>query len=253
MKTLSLGISNKDLNKIPIGLLSYQAIDNDNDGLPNALEEVLGTDYQKADTDNDGYNDRLEIEKNYDPKSKEKISLDLNLANNHLGEILLQVEASGGCWYLNPNDKKRYFLGKPDDAWLIMKNLATGITDKNIAQISRGDLNQNNDADSPGAPVYSAQNIMESAAASIRANNKELAKSYFVDSISGLIEYSMDHLNAESRLLLANLLSGSSLATATDDEKKYTNKTYFSLKSIKVPLTFYVRKQTDGSWKIANL
>jgi hypothetical protein len=257
MQTLSLGINNTDLDKIPVGLLNYQAADDDNDGLPNTLENALRTDPVKTDTDGDGYNDRLEIEKKYNARGAGGINFDLVLTDRQSGKILLQTDNAGACWYLNPGDKKRYFLGRPADAWQIMKNLALGITNEKIQQISIGNLQQ---ADQT-VPIYTptpiptpfSENIMDSAAAGIRANDKEIAKKYFVENMHKSLEYSMDHLSADSRLLLANILSGASLSSSTETEKKYTNKAYFSLKDTEVFLTFSVQKQSDGSWKLANL
>jgi hypothetical protein len=54
----------------------------------------------------------------------------LGLAKHYAGElngrILLQVEESGEAWYVYPEDGQRYFLGRPDDAFVIMKNLSLG-------------------------------------------------------------------------------------------------------------------------------
>jgi len=42
------------------------------------------------------------------------------------GYILLQVEKNGEAWYVYPNNDNRYYLGRPDDAFNIMKKLALG-------------------------------------------------------------------------------------------------------------------------------
>lgn len=42
------------------------------------------------------------------------------------GKILLQVEENGEAWYVYPNDGQRYFLGRPSDAFSIMKSLSLG-------------------------------------------------------------------------------------------------------------------------------
>lgn len=55
-------------------------------------------------------------------------NLDLKLS----GYILLQVENNGEAWYVYPTDAKRYYLGRPDDALLIMKKLALGATHEYI-------------------------------------------------------------------------------------------------------------------------
>lgn len=46
--------------------------DSDNDGLPDEMEERLGTSPKKSDTDGDGYDDYTEIKNNYSPNGTEK-------------------------------------------------------------------------------------------------------------------------------------------------------------------------------------
>ncbi|MFA5947210.1 MAG: C39 family peptidase [Patescibacteria group bacterium] len=58
----------------------------------------------------------------------------LVLAHQLSGRILLAVEDSGRAWYVNPVNEQRYSLGSPDDAWLIMRSLALGISDADLAR-----------------------------------------------------------------------------------------------------------------------
>jgi len=37
------------------------------------------------------------------------------------------VESKGEGWYVNPDNKKKYYLGRPADAFSIMRNLGLGI------------------------------------------------------------------------------------------------------------------------------
>lgn len=53
--------------------------------------------------------------------------IDNNLSKRVSGNILLQVEKNGEGWYVYPDDKKKYYLGKPADAFNIMRNLGLGI------------------------------------------------------------------------------------------------------------------------------
>jgi len=46
------------------------------------------------------------------------------------GRILLQVEDRGQAWYVNPTDGLKYFLGRPEDAFALMRKLALGIDNK---------------------------------------------------------------------------------------------------------------------------
>lgn len=53
------------------------------------------------------------------------------------GKILLQTEESGEAWYVYPKDGKRYYLGRPSDAFVVMRLLSLGashdfITGRNI-------------------------------------------------------------------------------------------------------------------------
>lgn len=54
------------------------------------------------------------------------------------GRILLQVESNGEAWYVNPKDQKRYYLGRPDDAYNVMRRLSLGISEKEFASWSKG-------------------------------------------------------------------------------------------------------------------
>jgi hypothetical protein len=51
------------------------------------------------------------------------------------GRILLKVESSGEAYYVNPVDMKMYYLGRPADAFNLMRELALGISNENIYQI----------------------------------------------------------------------------------------------------------------------
>ena len=56
----------------------------------------------------------------------------LQAASPVTGKILLAVENHGEAWYINPADEKRYYLGRPDDAFKIMRGLAIGVNNKDF-------------------------------------------------------------------------------------------------------------------------
>jgi exopolysaccharide biosynthesis protein len=64
-------------------------------------------------------------------------SYDIGLSRQVSGKILLQVEENGEAWYVNPKDLKRYFLGKPDDAFRVMRDLSLGISGENLAKVHK--------------------------------------------------------------------------------------------------------------------
>ncbi len=51
------------------------------------------------------------------------------------GRIFLRVESHGEAYYINPLDMKMHFLGRPDDAFKLMRELSLGISNENIRQI----------------------------------------------------------------------------------------------------------------------
>ena len=72
---------------------------------------------------------------NYNPLGPGKMGIDTKFANSHKGQILLEVEHKGESWYVNPSDGRRYFLGRPADAFNIMRHLGLGIANKDFASL----------------------------------------------------------------------------------------------------------------------
>lgn len=65
------------------------------------------------------------------------VSGDIVLAKRLAGKIVLQVEKNGEAWYINPLDLKKYYLGRPSDAFEIMRKLGLGISRENLAKIHK--------------------------------------------------------------------------------------------------------------------
>ncbi len=57
---------------------------------------------------------------------------DKDFANKQKGKIFLQIENNGEAWYVNPSDGRKYFLGRPDDAFRVMNELGLGISNKDF-------------------------------------------------------------------------------------------------------------------------
>lgn len=129
------GITNANLAKIPVGLSNLTGPDTDKDGLPDLFEDAIGTNKNNQDSDGDGNNDKIELNGNYNPNGSGKLNLDNNFSRSQKGKIFLQVERKGEAWYINPNDGKRYLLGRPSDAFQVMRNLGLGISNNDFNKL----------------------------------------------------------------------------------------------------------------------
>ncbi len=70
---------------------------------------------------------------------------DLELAGRLAGKIIIQTEKNGEAWYVYPKDLKKYYLGRPKDAFKIMRELSLGISRENLAKIHKPGIEENID------------------------------------------------------------------------------------------------------------
>lgn len=148
MRELGVGIATANLRKIPVADANFSGLDADGDGFSDMAEDAFGTDKYDADSDSDGYGDKTEVLAGYDPLAVAKLlPVDSAFASAQKGKILLQVEDNGEAWYVNPGDGKRYFLGRPADAFSVMRSLGLGITDANLALVPQSSGTQTPSAD----------------------------------------------------------------------------------------------------------
>jgi len=135
MREQGVGVTNINLAKIEIGLSNSSGTDTDGDGLSDLLEDAIGTYKNNADTDRDGYRDKLELESGFNPNGGGRLFFDKSFSEKQKGKLLLQVEGRGEAWYVSPVDGKRYFLGRPADAFEVMRKLGLGISNNNFANL----------------------------------------------------------------------------------------------------------------------
>ncbi len=147
MRNLGTGIADTYLSKIQLADENLIGQDSDSDGLSDAVEDSVGTEKNNRDSDGDGYGDKEEAINGYDPRGPGKLSLNSKFAKEKSGKIFLQVQANGEAWYINPNDYKRYFLGRPADAFNLMKKLGLGISNEDLAKIPVGTFSAAADRD----------------------------------------------------------------------------------------------------------
>nr|MDA3802698.1 hypothetical protein [Patescibacteria group bacterium] len=62
-----------------------------------------------------------------------------SIPSRFAGQILLRVENNGEAYYVNPKTLEMNYLGRPADAFRIMRELALGISNDNIRQIQVGE------------------------------------------------------------------------------------------------------------------
>lgn len=74
---------------------------------------------------------------NYSPSCDNKDAHDFTFASQHKGKIFLQVEEKGEAWYVNPDNLKRYFLGRPKDALNVMSKLGLGISNESFNNLMK--------------------------------------------------------------------------------------------------------------------
>ena len=121
MREHGIGISNADLAKIPVA----------EDSLP-----TIGGSIPADNASGDG-----------DVVLRERLS----------GHILLQIEASGEAWYVWPETNERYYLGRPEHAFAIMRERSIGITNLDLLRVpihsESGDPNDVLPADSDRSAV----------------------------------------------------------------------------------------------------
>ncbi|MDP2709328.1 MAG: hypothetical protein Q8O93_04805 [bacterium] len=187
---------------------------------------------------------------------------DQAFAKINAGKIFLQVQSAGQAWYVNPLDLKKHYLGRPADAFNLMRSLALGIKNSDINNISIGYLSlQTSPASPPSsatpspvtAPTDQVKRVIDSAASAIRSGNTASVVNYFTPEMKNLTEYTMNVLDDDGRLFLGNLLSDTKLKSSSDTEKIYSAEVYVAIVGRKVEAIFKVKKQADGSWLIANL
>lgn len=178
------------------------------------------------------------------------------------GRIIIKPEDRGRCYYIEPTSRRLHYLGRPADAFALMRQLGLGISDRDLVLIPATALSSagRNPSPSPlitpippSSKAETAGAALSLAAAAVRSGNTAAALKFFSPEISRRVKYSLDNFNADSRLAFANLLAAATESGGSETEKTFSAETYFDLGGYKVNLKFLIKKQPDGSWLIANL
>lgn len=74
--------------------------------------------------------------------NKDFVVLNTSVPNRLVGRILIKVEDFGKAYYVDPLDRRLYYLGRPADAFSVMRNRGLGITNSDLAKITIASGNQ---------------------------------------------------------------------------------------------------------------
>lgn len=69
------------------------------------------------------------------PTATDRVPFDFSFAAKHKGKIFLAVADKGRAWYVNPVDLRRYYLGRPADAFAVMQSFGLGISNADLEKI----------------------------------------------------------------------------------------------------------------------
>jgi hypothetical protein len=98
-------------------------------------------------TINIGSSDYIEPSDRFHLKKPESL---MSLGDKLKGNILLQVEKNGEAWYVNPVDKRRYYMENGLVAYEMMRSFGLGITNEDLRKIPIGFDARFNEDDSDG-------------------------------------------------------------------------------------------------------
>lgn len=144
---VELNINNK--KNISLKLGEFKNIDLDDDGLydlsikfhdlfVNRVElTVKSFENKKGPSLDNNFTSDLDLKKIIDEEKKLISNIDRNLANKLSGRILLQVEKDGQSWYLDPLSKNRYFMGRPTDAFSLMRRFGLGVSNNDFSKFEK--------------------------------------------------------------------------------------------------------------------
>jgi len=62
-------------------------------------------------------------------------TINAKLSHRLRGRILLQIQGKGEAWYVNPSNEKRSYLGRPADAFNVMRKLGLGVKHDVVANL----------------------------------------------------------------------------------------------------------------------
>jgi len=113
-------------------------------------------DASQVTSDNNEANSSSTTNTNQTASASSALSLtvsDNNLYNQLKGKIILKVQSKGEAYYVSVKEKKLYYLGRPADAFQVIRNQGVGIANTDLAKIPIGlKILSGADTDKDGLP-----------------------------------------------------------------------------------------------------
>lgn len=181
-----------------------------------------------------------------------------NIAARLSGRILLQVEQNGEAWYVNPTDLRKYYLGRPKDAFDTMRNFGLGVSDSDLLKITTGYLqtgptntkaSQGNSGDNGSR--YHTYVLKNKVVRAIQDGDLEELKPLFIDDLQHSLEYTMEEYDADERSRWAAMISDSDFLEEEGDVLIY--RTYVGFNNNTVEHDYRMKKNEEGTWQLLNL
>lgn len=109
---MSESISQKNLSSVPFSNygLDEGGVDSDEDGISDAVEEIIGSDPYSQDTDGDGYLDQDELIHEYSLFGKDKVHYDIKNINAKSGNLFSISGFPQFVFYVHPIQKKVFVI-----------------------------------------------------------------------------------------------------------------------------------------------
>ncbi len=132
-----------ELNNLAVGLYDYflSSISTQKTNIKTSLAvfEIKDALETPAGTEASGSESSLNTGQTAAVSSVAVLSVvDSGLYNQLKGKIMLKVQSKGEAYYISYKEKKLYYLGRPADAFQVIRNQGAGITNSNLAKIPIG-------------------------------------------------------------------------------------------------------------------
>lgn len=182
-----------------------------------------------------------------------------NVPLKFAGKILLKVQDKGQAYYIDPASLKLYFLGRPGDAFTVMRSLGLGISnnDLNMIQTVTQDVTTNTATTTAEKTV--GNNSVPIVSSIVVANGNDKGYVDFDDTITITFNEAIDPKSINNDLVKGSSVSDvyyyktGGVSIATNGLVTITNIATFDMGSIEKYANFNVKVALDSTGKILTI